>query len=403
VVIQLRRATSLMLFLLAPVLLGLLPKAQAVSPPPDGGYALGNTAEGTNALFSLTIGASNTGLGVNALRSVTTGSQNTAVGGNALKNNTASQNTAVGFQALFNNTTGGFNTATGIAALGDNTAGSGNTASGSETLARNTVGNDNTATGFHALFRNTQGSENTAIGDGALSGNTTAGGNTAIGEDALASNTTGNSNLALGPAAGFHATTGSNNVYIGVGMLGVAGESNACYIASIFGQTSASGAAVSINSSGKLGTMTSSRRFKDDIKPMGNASAALFALKPVSFRYNRDIDPTGTSQLGLVAEDVEKVNSDLIVRDKEGKPYSVRYDQVNAMLLNEFLKEHRKGQEQGATIARQRRDFEAAIARQQKEIKALTATVKEQAVQIQKVSAQFEVSQPAAQTVLNDQ
>jgi hypothetical protein len=188
-------------------------------------------------------------------------------------------------------------------------------------------------------------------------------------------------------AAGFNATTGSNNVYIGVGMLGVAGESNACYIASIFGQTSPSGAAVSINSSGKLGTMISSRRFKDDIKPMDKASEAVFALNPVTFRYKKDLDPQGIPQFGLVAEDVEKVNPDLVVRDKEGKPYSVRYDQVNAMLLNEFLKEHRK-------VEQQRNDFEAALAQQQKQIEALTAG-------LQKVNAELEASKPSPQVVNN--
>ena len=423
------------------------PMAQAVSPAPDGGYSNGNTAEGTNALFNLTSGATNTGIGVNALFSVRTGSQNTAVGANALKSNTASGNTAVGFHALLTNTTGTLNTATGGGALLRNTTGDDNTGTGVAALSRNTQGSDNTATGFQALLNNTTGventatgvgallenttgnfntadgfgaldlntvgagntatgyealsfnisgggntaighealthnlgSDNTAVGDGALSSNTTAGGNTAMGGDALASNTTGHSNVAMGVAAGFNATTGSNNVYIGVGMLGVAGESNACYIASIFGQTSANGAAVSINSSGKLGTMTSSRRFKDDIKPMDKASEAVFALNPVIFRYKKDLDPQGIPQFGLVAEDVEKVNPDLVVRDKDGKPYSVRYEQVNAMLLNEFLKAHRKMQAQ-----------EAAIARQQKQIEALTAG-------LQKVSAQIELSKPVPQT-----
>src|SRR5262249_47214143 len=179
-------------------------------------------------------------------------------------------------------------------------------------------------------------------------------------------------------------------------ILGVAGENNACYIASIFGQTSADGIPVLINASNKLGTATSSKRFKEDIKPMNKSSEALFALKPVAFRYKKEIDPAGTSQLGLVAEDVEKVNPDLIVRDEEGKPYSVRYDQVNAMLLNEFLKEHKTVQEQRATIIQQRKHFEAAIARQQKQIDALTAG-------LQKVSAQLELNKPAPQMVLNNQ
>ena len=171
-------------------------------------------------------------------------------------------------------------------------------------------------------------------------------------------------------SAGFNQTTGSNNIYIGGEPNGVAGESNACYIASIFGQTSADGVAVFINSDHKLGTATSSKRFKKDIRPMDSASKELFALKPVSFRYNQDIDAAGRTQFGLVAEDVEKVNPDLVVRDKEGKPYSVRYDQVNAMLLNEFLKARRQ------------------IDAQQKQIEALTAG-------LQKVSAQLATASPS--------
>jgi hypothetical protein len=168
-------------------------------------------------------------------------------------------------------------------------------------------------------------------------------------------------------------------------MSGVAGESNACYIASIFGQTSVNGIPVLINSDNKLGTTTSSRRFKDDIRPMDKASEAILALTPVTFHYKKEIDPSGISQFGLVAEDVEKVNPDLVVRDKEGKSYSVRYDAVNAMLLNEFLKEHSTVQEL------------------KNEIATLTATVKEQASLIQKVSAQLEVSKPASQVVVKKQ
>ena len=166
----------------------------------------------------------------------------------------------------------------------------------------------------------------------------------------LFNNTTGNLNTAIGFAAGLNQTTGSRNVYIGANIIGIAGESNACHIASIFGQTTASGIPVFITH-GKLGTTTSSKRFKEDIKPMDKASEVFFALKPVTFRYKKEIDPEGTPQFGLVAEEVEKVNPDLVVPDEEGKPYSVRYEQVNAMLLNEFLKEHRKMEEQEATIA----------------------------------------------------
>ena len=165
-----------------------------------------------------------------------------------------------------------------------------------------------------------------------------------------------------------------------------------CYIKSIFGQTAAGGSAVFIDANSKLGTLTSSKRFKEEIQPMDKASEALFALKPVAFRYKKEIDPAGISQFGLVAEDVEKVNRDLVVRDREGKPYSVRYDQVNAMLLNEFLKEHRKNEQQEKTIV----ELKSGIS-------ALAATVKEQQAQIQKVSAQLEASKTAPQIVLNNQ
>jgi hypothetical protein len=233
--------------------------------------------------------------------------------------------------------------------------------------------------------------------------NTIGNDNTANGEGTLFSNTTGGGNTAIGSGAGFNQTTGSNNVYIGFGTSGVAGESNACYIASIFSQTSANGIPVLINSNNKLGTATSSKRFKEDIKPMDTASGVLLALKPVTFRYKKDIDPQGLSQFGLVAEDVEKVNPDLVVRDKEGRPYSVRYDAVNAMLLNEFIKEHKKGEEQQATIAQlkstvaqQKKDFQATVAQ-------LTTRLDEQAAQIQKVSAQLEASKAAPQIVVNNQ
>ena len=165
--------------------------------------------------------------------------------------------------------------------------------------------------------------------------------NTAIGNWALFFSR-GSDNVAFGFNAGSGLWNGSNNIYIGAGMSGSFEESNACYIGSIFGQTSAGGIPVLINGNGKLGTTTSSRRFKEDIQPMNNASEALFALKPVTFRYKKEIDPKGIPQFGLVAEEVEKVNPDLVVRDKEGKVNTVRYEQINAMLLNEFLKEHKK-------------------------------------------------------------
>jgi hypothetical protein len=236
------------------------------------------------------------------------------------------------------------------------------------------------------LSSNTTGNLNTGIGYAALLSNTTGSSNTGIGTGALGSNTTGNSNIALGPDAGSGITTAHNVIAIGV-----AGNDidNSCFIGNIFGATSSNGVGVLVNSNGRLGTMTSSRRFKEEIKPMDQASETLFSLKPVSFRYKKEIDPAGSQQFGLVAEEVEKVNRDLVVRDKDRKPYSVRYDQVNAMLLNEFLKEHRKVQQLEATIAQQHKDFEAVVA----ELKG----------QIQKVSAQLEVSGSAPRTVLNGQ
>ena len=297
-------------------------------------------------------------------------------------NTTGSRNTATGNAALGQNTTGHDNTAMGSGALATNTVASSNTAIGSGALANNTSSN-NTATGFGALFNNASGPSNTAYGFSALFNDSTGGFNTAFGFNALLNNTTGAENIALGDGAGLNVTTASNVICIGGGVQGE-NVNNSCYIGQIFTATAAAGIGVFVNSNGKLGTSTSSRRFKEEIKPMDKASEALFALKPVTFRYKKDIDPAGTSQFGLVAEEVEKVNPDLVARDKEHKPYSVRYDQVNAMLLNEFLKEHTTVQEQGAMIARQ-----------QKAIEALTAG-------LQKVSAQLEVSKPAPQTVLND-
>jgi hypothetical protein len=229
---------------------------------------------------------------------------------------------------------------------------------------------------------NSTGLDNVAVGTDALSSNTTGVGNTAVGTDALESSN-GSSNVALGAFSGLNQTTGSGNVYIGADMSGVAGESNACYIASIFGQTSATGIPVLINSDNKLGTVTSSKRFKEEIRSMNKTSEAIFSLEPVTFRYRKEIDPAGTSQFGLIAEEVAKVNPTLVLPDKEGQPYTVRYDAVNAMLLNEFLKEHKNVQEQGATIRRL-----------EKQIEALTAG-------LQKVSAQLELNKPAPQTVKN--
>jgi len=389
------------LIVLTILFFGLLPRAHAVSPPPDGGYPGGNTAEGQNALLSLTSGGFNTAVGLLSLRSNTTGQLNTATGAGTLLANTADENTAIGAGALFSNTAGTQNTATGAFVFFLNTTGAGNTASGFEALFSNTTGNFNTADGFGALDLNTVGNSNTAIGTSAMQANTTGSNNTAIGDLALEQNTTGNRNIALGLDAGIDVTTASDVICIGTSGANV---DNSCYIGQIFNATSANGIPVLINSSNKLGTTTSSKRFKENIKPMDKVSEALLALKPVTFRYKKEIDPAGISQFGLVAEDVEKVNADLVVRDQEGKPYSVRYDQVNAMLLNEFLKEHRKVaqqdrkiQEQEATIAQ----LKSTVAQQQKGMEVITTRLEDQAAQIQKVSARVELSSPASQTVVN--
>ena len=388
------------ILILIPILiigLGVLPKAQALSPAPDGGYPGQNTAEGQSALLHLAGGTYNTALGWASLGFNVTGNYNTGVGAATLLNNTASENTATDAGALLSNTTGLENTAKGAFALFSNTTAFSNTATGAGALLNNITGEGNTADGVDALVSNITGYTNTAIGDQALS-----------------TNTTGSNNTALGFGAGGNVTTANNVICIGTTG---ANQSNSCFIGRIFGATSSGGTAVFINSDGKLGTTTSSQRFKEEIEPMERASEVLFALKPVTFRYKNEIDPAGTSQFGLVAEEVEKVNPDLVVRDKEGKTYSVRYDQVNAMLLNEFLKEHRKVeqhnrkmQEQEATIAglrsaiaQQRKDFETAMAQQQKQLQALTASLKEQAAQIQKVSAQIEVSTPTPQAVVDNQ
>jgi hypothetical protein len=453
--------TAIPQFLIALLILclGLSENAQAVSPPPDGGYAGGNTAEGQSALLGLTTGTYNTAVGLFSLRALTNGRFNTAIGAGALLFNTADQNTATGAGALLNNTTGIDNTAMGESALFFNTTGNNNTGIGATVLTKNTTGSDNTAIGVDALFNNTTGSTNTAIGRGtlsnnttgpnntaigtaaltgnttgerntatgrgALSGNTTGQNNTAIGSTALSSNTQGNDNTALGVDALFN-STGSANTAIGRAALanttggfntalghgagedlttgennididnpGVAGESSTIrigqdefhaqtFIAGITG-VAVAGTSVVVTGSGQLGVAPSSERFKYKITSMDKTSEAILSLKPVAFYYKKEIDPKGVPQFGLVAEEVEKVDPDLVVRDKKGKPYTVRYDAVNAMLLNEFLKEHRKNEKQEATIARL-----------EKQVETLTAD-------LQKVSAQLEVIKPAPQTVLNNQ
>ena len=376
--IQLKKATILpVLIALTLGCFALLPQAQAVC---QEGCDITNfnTFLGDDALLNNT-GPDNTAIGHLALTSNTTGNANTAVGSNALASNTTGfRNTANGFDALGTNTTGSDNTAVGFNALSDSN-GTNNAATGTFALSFNTTGNANTADGVEALFVNMTGSLNTAIGFNALS-----------------SITSGSNNIALGSYAGLNRSTGSNNIDIGnegkthengTIRIGTTGTHANAYIAGISGVTVPTGVPVIIEAHGHLGTTTSSARFKEAIKPMDKASEAILALKPVIFRYKHELDPNGIPQFGLVAEDVEKVNPDLVARDDQGKPYTVRYEAVNAMLLNEFLKEHRK-------VEQQRKDFEAALAQQQKRIDALTAG-------LQKISAQLELNKPAPQTVLN--
>jgi len=432
------KTTTLLVIPLVLACFALLPRAQAATPEllpapaPDGFYNGFNTAEGFNALFSLTSGTFNTALGFKALRADTSGGSNTAVGGQALlNNNTGSFNTAVGENALVFNTGGSFNMALGQGALAKNLTGNSNTAMGFQALNFNTT-NNNTGVGYQALFSNTTGSNLNAVGyqalvlndgvppDGsfnnahgnfALASNTTGLQNNAFGDEALLNNVTGKFNTAIGDRAGRDILKNWNidigkDVFgddddafvtrIGISAIADTLHQKKCFIGGIRGVTTGvmDAVPVLIDSAGQLGVTSSSERFKHDIKPMDKTSEAILALKPVAFHYKSDT--TNTPQFGLIAEQVAQVNPDLVVRDPDGQIYTVRYEAVNAMLLNEFLKEHRKVEEL-------KNDFQATVARQQKEIQALAATVKEQAAQIQKVSAQLEVNKPAPQTVLNNQ
>ena len=361
-----------------------------------------NTASGSGALNSNTSGNDNTANGNIALSNNTTGIDNTASGSRALvTNKTGNFNTASGFEALFSNDSGSGNTASGLNALFKNIDGSDNTANGVNTLYNNTSADNNTAAGYAALYSNIGGNNNTANGTDALVNNTNGSSNTGEGANALFANNSGSNNTALGFNAGNKLTTGSNNIDIGANVPGVAGEANTVrigkqgtqkqtFIAGISG-VGVTGSQVFVSSSGKLGIMTSSARFKEAVKPMDRASEAILALKPVSFRYKEQIDPNGIPQFGLVAEEVEKVNPDLVVRNEDGKVSTVRYEAVNAMLLNEFLKEHCKVTELTAIVAKQ----EATNAQQQKQIEAL-------AVGLQRVTAQLESVKPASRIAIND-
>jgi hypothetical protein len=442
------------------VCFGLAPMAQAVGPDTDGAIPGSNNGEGIGVLVSRTSGIWNTGTGFEALNHLTAGNQNTATGFRALNSDiSGGYNTATGVFSLFSNTGGFFNSATGAYSLANNTIGSDNTANGYGALYRNTA-DGNTATGFAALYHNTTGVSNNAIGRQAATSITTGSFNQAIGVNALLRNdvgsgniaigddagtnitgdsnvtvgngafgtgtgiTTGNNNAVLGNGAGLGVTIGSNNVllgqgagsdihttsgnvYIGAGVnppgpafevntirimdssAQVAGTNSQVFIGGIFGATiGAANALVGVNANGQLGTAASSARYKKDIESMGESSEVIFSLRPVSFHYKGD--ETNLPCFGLIAEEVAKVNRDLILLDKEGKPLTVRYEQINAMLLNEFLKEHKKVEAQ-----------QASISQLKSEMQTMVAQLKEQAAQIQKVSAQVEVNKPAPRVVVN--
>ena len=401
----------------------LLPQIQAVTPPPDGCYPGFTTAEGCEALDSLTTGTGNTALGWRALFSNTTGSFNTGVGAGALVLNNADSNIAVGAAALLLNTSGtqnvavgtaallnnesgdnntaigdgalsnnditatgeaDFNTAIGSQALFSNTDGHSNTATGGLALQSNTTGNNNTATGVNALQNNITGGLNTAVGLIALFHNTTGSTNTAIGVDALANNTSGSSNTAIGRDAGANATTGDGNVYVGQGIGGTAGESDHTYIRNVNTTTVSGGGTdtVTVNlSTGLLGHLSSSRRYKEQIQPMEDASETLYRLRPVTFRYKKEIDASQSLDFGLIAEDVARIDPNLANRNRDGEIESVRYHAINAMLLNEFLKAHHTVQELKATVTEQKKQIDAL------------------SVGLQKVAAQLELNQSTPRTV----
>jgi hypothetical protein len=371
-----------------------------------------NVAIGVNALELCTSGSNNTAVGFAAAGGIDAGYNNTAIGNGALTNifeandNTAlgyralggsspgSGNTAAGEYSLFNTESGVNNTAVGLSALqGDanGATGSYNTATGGYALSVNSSGSNNTADGIAALGSNTIGGSNTGIGQDALFSNNVGSTNTAVGSEALRNNTSGSNNIAIGVNAGMNITTGSSN--IDIGNPGVAGDSltirigggrstTKTFIWGIHGTTVANGVPVLISpSTSQLGTTTSSARYKENIQPMDKTSEAVLSLKPVTFRYKKELDPDSIPQFGLVAEQVEKVDPDLVVRDDDGKPYSVRYEAVNAMLLNEFLKEHQK------------------VEKLQAALEAVNKRLGEQDTKIQRISEQSELHRAMSQIV----
>jgi trimeric autotransporter adhesin len=389
---------SKILVAILPVLacVAFLPAAQAQCV--DGCNSNFGTFQGDGALINNVAGAGNTAFGWRALFFTSATSFNTAVGGGALTFNNSDDNVAVGAAAMLLNTSGADNVAVGTDALLNNSDGSDNNAIGSFALFSNLGGNFNNAHGRLALTANL-GSENNAFGDLALESVTTGSGNTAIGDDAGDAIVDGSDNVCVGNEAGTTFVSASSNIAIGAPGAGpFADTSNTCFIGSIFGEPVSdpgSATAVFVDQFNVLGFNSSTQRVKHDVQPMDKASEPLFALKPVTFKYNTD--KKERTQFGFIAEEVAQVNPDLVLHDKDGSAVSIRYEQINAMLLNEFLKEHKKVEEQQANIA----ELKSTVAQQQKGMDVLTAQFREQAAQIQKVSAQLEMNKPAAKVVVN--
>src|SRR5436309_4937424 len=360
------------------VCIGRCQQVQSATDTPDpGSVPTSNTADGQGALGSLTTGLYNSAFGFLSVLSLSDANFDTGVGAAALLVDNGGTNTAVSAGALLNNSDGADNNAVGAFALFNNVSGFFNNAHGRNALL-NSTGSQNNAMGDDAMFFNTTGSFNTAIGD-----------------DALDANVDGNNNVAVGDEAGTGLGASVNNcIAINVNGAGpFATLDNTCFIGSIFDQPVSdvgTQEAVFVDQFNVVGISASSRRFKHDIQPMDKASEAILALKPVTFKYNAD--KNGRTQYGLIAEEVATVNPDLVVQHKDGEISTVRYEQVNAMLLNEFLKEHKKVQ-----------NLEVTVAQQQKGMEVLTAQLKEQATQIQKVSAQLEVNKPATKVAGGNQ
>jgi len=341
--------------------------AMAGQPPdPTASDSYGNTAAGTSVLVNVqtgpTTGSANTAIGFNALLTNTTGNGNTASGYETLLfNSTGFYNTASGYDALSRNITGSDNTAIGAFALFLNSGGVYNTAIGASALSGNTGGYNNTASGATALYSNTTGTNNTADGVGALYNNTTGGNNTALGYAALYSNTTGLGNIALGNVAGVNIVTGSNN--IDIANPGQYDESNtirlgqfqtSAFIAGIRGTQTGLGNAVAvyIDGNGQLGTLSSSARFKEDIRDMAGYSRGILDLRPVTYHYKEPpADDAKPLESGLIAEEVAKIYPDLVTYDRDGQLETVQYHKLTPMLLNELQRQQRTLDAQAKQLA----------------------------------------------------